>query len=107
MILQQVILVIEIDIHLIKIDNKIIAVLKTYNSTITQARSPPKYGTSGLSFQIVRLLSNQTGFVSGWHSLLEPFFPNLSLVHHVWRTAITKNKDTASNGCIFMIRRGM
>ena len=29
MILQQVILVIEIDIHLIKIDNKIIAVLKT------------------------------------------------------------------------------
>ncbi len=29
MILQQVILVIEIDIHLIKIDNKIIAALKT------------------------------------------------------------------------------
>lgn len=32
------------------------AVLQAYNSTITQARSPPKYGTSGLSFQIVRLL---------------------------------------------------
>ena len=33
--------------------------------------------------------------------------PNLFLVHHVWRTAIIKNKDTASNGCIFMVLRGM
>lgn len=65
-----------------------------------------QYGTSGLSFQIVRLLSNQTGFGSGWHSLLEPFLPNLFLVHHVWRTAITKNKDTANVGCIFIVLKG-
>lgn len=43
-----------------------------------------QYGTSGLSFQIVKLLSNQTGFGSGCVSIApEPFLPNLFLVHQV------------------------
>lgn len=84
-------------------------IMRSFKLIIAQLLKPEvlQYGTSGLSFQIVRLLSNQTGFVSGWHSLPESFLPNLFLVHHVWRTAITKNKDTASNGCIFIVLRGM
>lgn len=83
--------------------------MRSFKLIIAQLLKPEvlQYGTSGLSFQIVRLLSNQTGFGSGWHSLLEPFLPSLFLVHQVSRTAIIKNKDTASNGCIFMVLRGM
>lgn len=83
--------------------------MRSFKLIIAQLLKPEvlQIWDSGLVFSKSKLLSNQTDFGSGWHSLLEPFLPSLFLVHHVWRTAITKNKDTASNGCIFMVLRGM
>lgn len=83
--------------------------MRSFKLIIAQLLKPEvlQIWDSGLVFSKSKLLSNQTGFGSGWHSLLEPFLPNLFLVHHVWRTAITKNKDTAIAGCIFMVLRGM
>lgn len=51
--------------------------MRSFKLIIAQLLKPEvlQYGTSGLSFQIVRLLSNQTGFVSGWHSLLNHSCP--------------------------------
>ena len=52
-------------------------IMRSFKLIIAQLLKPEvlQYGTSGLSFQIVRLLSNQTGFVSGWHSLLNHSCP--------------------------------
>lgn len=60
-------------------------IMLSFKLIIAQLLKPEvlQYGTPGLSFQLVRLLSNQTGFGSGWHSLLEPFLPSLFLVHQV------------------------
>lgn len=52
-------------------------IMRSFKLIIAQLLKPEvlQYGTSGLSFQIVKLLSNQTGFGSGWHSLLNHFCP--------------------------------
>lgn len=60
--------------------------MRSFKLIIAQLLKPEvlQYGTSGLSFQIVRLLSNQTGFGSGGVSIApEPFLPSLFLVHQV------------------------
>lgn len=68
--------------------------MRSFKLIIAQLLKPEalQYGTSGLSFQIVRLLSNQTGFGSGWHSLLEPFLP--CLFPGSSRLADSNNKKT-------------
>lgn len=51
--------------------------MRSFKLIIAQLLKPEvlQCGTSGLGFQIVKLLSNQTGFGSGWHSLLNHSCP--------------------------------